>query len=216
MIKALMFDFDGVILDSSKIKTNAYKQLFDKQNIENHKAIMEYHIKNMGYSREKIIRYYFSDILDVPVSDERIKGMVETFKKSVLEKIFKAPYILGVPKFLELMKIKYPLFIITGTPQEEIHIIVEALGIKHYFQGIYGSPKEKETSINEICSSMRIETWETVYFGDAESDRVAAQNTGARFIGVRGSGSGVMGRTDHMIKDFTELHKIQQIILNED
>ena len=51
MIEAIIFDFDGVILESADIKTNAFRTLFEKESPELINKIISYHFKNMGISR---------------------------------------------------------------------------------------------------------------------------------------------------------------------
>ena len=50
MIKAIIFDFDGVLVESAEIKTKAFEMLFSDypDTIDD---IVQYHKKNMGISR---------------------------------------------------------------------------------------------------------------------------------------------------------------------
>ena len=74
MIKSIIFDFDGVILDSNKIKSNAFTKLFkDKnKNQENLDMIIRYHKDNMGISRNKKIKFYYENILKQKITNKEV------------------------------------------------------------------------------------------------------------------------------------------------
>ena len=51
--KVVILDFDGVILDSVNIKTEAFKEIFNRESKVIQNKIVNYHLKNGGISREK-------------------------------------------------------------------------------------------------------------------------------------------------------------------
>jgi beta-phosphoglucomutase-like phosphatase (HAD superfamily) len=60
----IIWDFDGVIIDSSKIRIRAFKealQNYPKQSVE---ELIKYHRKNDGLSRYVKIDHFFSNILE--------------------------------------------------------------------------------------------------------------------------------------------------------
>ena len=58
MIKAIIFDFDGVLVESNHIKTEAFKELF--QDYPQHlDEIVKYHVLNGGLSRYIKIQYIY-------------------------------------------------------------------------------------------------------------------------------------------------------------
>ena len=61
-IKGLIFDFDGVILDSVKIKEKAFKKIVNKYLTASEK-FMKYHNKNLGISRELKFEYFYKNII---------------------------------------------------------------------------------------------------------------------------------------------------------
>ena len=61
MIKAIIFDFDGVLVESAEIKTEAFRQLFSSFPDKVHE-IVEYHKRNMGISRYVKFRYFYENI----------------------------------------------------------------------------------------------------------------------------------------------------------
>ena len=63
MIKAIIFDFDGVIAESTNIKTDAFVSIYNEYSEEVQARVKDYHVKNSGISRYKKILYYQKEIL---------------------------------------------------------------------------------------------------------------------------------------------------------
>ena len=61
-MKAIIFDFDGVIAESVDVKTEAFKELF-KAYPDKVKAIADFHIDNGGMSRFDKFRHIYKNIL---------------------------------------------------------------------------------------------------------------------------------------------------------
>jgi len=181
MIKAVIFDFDGVILESADIKTEAFRELFSAYPDKTQKGI-EYHLTNAGISRYVKFRYFYENILKIHLSKEEELELGEKFSKIVLKKVLEAPFVAGALEFLSGPNCLYHFFIASGTPEEELHGILRARNIDKYFKEAHGSPKEKPDIINDILKRHRLKPKEAVYIGDAESDRRAAKETDVFFI----------------------------------
>ena len=59
MIKNIIFDFDGVVLDSVPVKTEAFIKLFQSYEKQHVDKLIEYHLKNGGKSRYLKIKYFY-------------------------------------------------------------------------------------------------------------------------------------------------------------
>ena len=64
MIKSIIFDFDGVILDSVDVKGDSFFELFANKGKKIQKISKEYHYKNLGISRKVKIDYILKNILN--------------------------------------------------------------------------------------------------------------------------------------------------------
>ena len=60
--KQVIFDCDGVILDSNDIKSNAFARSLVDEDKELVKQFITYHKKNGGVSRFKKFEYFFKNI----------------------------------------------------------------------------------------------------------------------------------------------------------
>ncbi len=70
MIKAIVFDFDGVILESAQIKTETFADVVKDYPKEQADAFVAYHITHMGISRHVKFQYFIEEILKQPYSAE--------------------------------------------------------------------------------------------------------------------------------------------------
>jgi HAD superfamily hydrolase (TIGR01549 family) len=181
MIKAIILDFDGVILESMDIKTNAFKELF-KDYPEHLDAIVDYHIKNGGVSRYKKFSYIYSNILKLPLDENKLKELGKEFSHLVLQEMLRCPFVHGVHDFLDDNSKKVGIFIASGTPQEELHLIVNERGLSDYFKGVYGTPALKTEIIGRILDEEAIRKEEAIFVGDALSDYEDAKKVGIPFV----------------------------------
>ena len=70
MIKAVIFDFDGVLAESLEIKTVAFGKLFEDKGEAVRDKVIKYHLDNSGVSRFEKIRYIYREILKEPLDKE--------------------------------------------------------------------------------------------------------------------------------------------------
>ena len=57
-----IFDCDGVILDSNKLKTEAFREILIDERYEDIELFIEYHQLNQGINRYEKLKYFFEQI----------------------------------------------------------------------------------------------------------------------------------------------------------
>lgn len=209
MIKAIFFDFDGVVVESTGIKTNAFARLFAPEGEEAAKKAVAYHLLNAGVSRYEKFRYIYKEILRRPLSEEQFRLLCDTFAGFVKDEVIRAPQVKGALEFIEANASRYKFFIISATPQEEMEEIAEKRGIRRFFGAICGAPKSKHDAVREILSKEGITAQSAVYVGDALSDLSAAKDNGVTFIARIHDNKDIFADIDCVkIRDLTELGNI--------
>ncbi len=193
MIKAVIFDFDGVLVESVDIKTKAFAKLFESEGNDIVEKVVVYHVKNAGISRFEKFKYIYKEIINRPLTEERFDDLCQRFSHLVVDEVVSAPYVKGAKEFLDGYANKYMCFVASATPQDEMEEIIKRRHMQGYFKGVYGSPKKKGDIVREILAAYTLEHNEMpfnsalspqsfVYVGDAISDYQAAKDNSIRFI----------------------------------
>lgn len=204
--KAFFFDFDGVIVDSIHIKTEAFGELFRRYGNKIKRKVMDYHCNNGGVSRYEKFRYYYKHLLKKPINEGMLRQLDREYSGLVFSKVIGAAYIKGVEKFIKELNRRGKLcFVISATPQKEIRRIVKTRNLKYFFKDTVGSPKDKTSNLKWLLRKYRIDPADAVYFGDAKSDYEAARSEGVDFVGVVNSKSRELKdrHLDYIIQSFS-------------
>lgn len=199
MIKAIIFDFDGVILESADMKTEAFRKLFcDYPDYLD--EIIGHHLKHQGISRYVKFRHIYKEILKKDLTRDAEEDLGKRFSDIALQEVMRAPFVTGAKEFLEEHDKRYHFFIASGTPEGELLGIISARGLEKHFKDIHGSPKTKADIIRSIKGKYAFSEKEMVYIGDADTDRVAAEEAGIAFIERDAAAPPIMGlRYGHLV-----------------
>lgn len=183
MIKAIIFDFDGVILESAVIKTEAFADVVSDYTKEQAEAFVNYHMSHMGISRHVKFRYFIEEILHEDYSEEKEQLLANRFEQIVYDRVMSCDYVPGAREFLERNFDKYDMYIASGTPYEEMHRIVQGRDLEDFFNGVYGTPMKKKEIIEKVLSDNGYARAEAIFVGDASTDMNAAESTRLLFVG---------------------------------
>lgn len=179
--KAVVFDFDGVILESADIKTGAFLDLFADYP-EHREAILRYHLDNLGISRYRKFEWIYSELLDKPLDEDERRHLGETFSNIVMQEVLQCAFVPGAVKCLESLLSKSMLFVASGTPQAELETIIERRGLTQFFTEVWGTPLGKTEIIRSILIRFDLRPAEALFIGDGVSDYRAAEETGVSFL----------------------------------
>lgn len=185
MRKALFFDFDGVILDSVNIKTEAFYEMFLPYGKEIAEKVVTHHLAHGGISRFEKFAFYYSEYLGIKINQDKINELSGEFSNIVFQKVLSAEFISGVLEFLEYYHKKYECYIVSGTPESELKNIVFERNMAHFFKGIYGSPDTKIKILEKLFYKQEIDISNSYFIGDASTDLEAAQHFNLKFILVK-------------------------------
>ncbi len=204
--KAIIFDFDGVISDSLNVKTEAFAEMYRPYGKDVENKVVRHHESNGGISRYEKFRIYQKEYLGEKADEQKIADLAEQFSEMVLEKVVGSAYIKGVDQFIKSYHQDYDLFISTGTPTEEIDIILERKGLTPFFKEVHGSPEKKTNHVKGILERYGYAASEVVFIGDAPTDIEAARTNGITFIG-RYTTSDAIKQEKNQIEDFKSFNE---------
>jgi len=206
-IKAIIFDFDGVIAESVNVKTEAFAEMYKMYGESVVRKVVEHHEANGGISRFEKFRIYHKDFLGQEIDEKEVQMLARQFSGIVLQKIIKVPYVKRAYEFLSSNYYHYDFFISTGTPTDEIKTILEGRGLNGFFKDVYGSPEKKDAHVRKIMEKYNYTKDEVIFVGDALTDREAAKVNGIKFIG-RYTTDAEIKSEKFLINDFDDLNRL--------
>ncbi len=135
-VDAVIFDFDGVLVESVEIKTRAFARLFESYGPEVVERVVAHHRRHGGVSRFEKFRHYYNEFLSQPLSDDDMGVLACRFADLVVEEVTCAPLVPGAERFLIECSSKVPCFVVSGTPQDELREIVRRRRMTDYFRDV--------------------------------------------------------------------------------
>ena len=178
----IIFDFDGVILDSNNLKTNAFKKISKRFGESESFALVKYHIKNGGVSRFLKIKWFVENILKTK-NEDLIRNLVEEYGNEVSKSFESCSF------RTDLFQLKKKLSgtkwsIASGGKQDEIVNLLEKKSLLEIFDnGIYGSPTPKMEIVKKtVLKKESNEKNKFVLIGDSFYDYECAKENGIKFI----------------------------------
>lgn len=182
--KNIIFDFDGVILDSISIRTDAFAYTLRGYPSDLVNKLIEYHLYHGGLSRFHKFQYFFDNLLHQELSEEKMQMLLADFSSFVKNKLTdKSLLIKDTIDYIINNHKKQQFFIASGSEQEELRYICYSLDIDHFFVGIFGSPTHKTTIVANIIQNYSLSHKETVMIGDSINDLEAAKSNHIGFFG---------------------------------
>ncbi|MBI2053174.1 MAG: HAD family hydrolase, partial [Candidatus Sungbacteria bacterium] len=184
MLKVVVFDFDGVIVDSNRIKEDAFYRLFEGHPHISRELVADVLMRNVG-TRFDILRDIF--VRSGAQPDEITRLVDESaarFDAMVQERIATRGLAPGARETLEDLSKNICLYINSATPETALKATVEHLGIQGHFRAVHGAPPTKEENLRAIMAREGVEAGEVVVVGDGEGDMLSATACGTHFIAI--------------------------------
>jgi len=187
-VACVVFDFDGVLVQSNAIKRAAY----------------DYALRALPVSSATIDRCLAggpgdrADIIDAIVRTLKLPGAEHAtiVARSVQAYIERCDALLPqcaetdhASETLAQLAARYPLYVNSATPEETLRSYVDHRGWTALFRGVYGRPRTKVEILARIASAERIDPGRILFVGDRLSDRDAARAAGCHFVGVQSAGA---------------------------
>ena len=200
--RALVFDFDGTLVDSNPIKGRAFEICF-AEFPDSRSEILAYCRGHNHLTRGEKFQYVYEQILGLPYTEEIAVELHRRFAVLTTDEIIAAPEIPGATRFLGLTAGSHRKALLSNTPHPILADIVLHRGWWDHFTAVQGAPVVKGEWLHDYRRHSGFDEHEIVFFGDTVEDARAAGKAGCTFIAVGNSDLGTA--CGHHIRDFTEL-----------
>jgi len=147
MLKAVVFDFDGVITDSEILHLRAFNQVLAQYNVVI--STKDYYTEYLGYTDVDCFRQLIQKGL-LKTDKQGIEELVKQ-KNEVFEELAKTEgqIIEGVRDFLQMVKDNnIPMAICSGALLAEIELILEQAKLRDFFEVIVSAEQVKKGKPN--------------------------------------------------------------------
>lgn len=181
---SIIFDCDGVILDSNKIKTNAFYDVAKNYDKEAAIKLVEFHRENGGISRYEKFNLFINELLPNKKEinkETMLTKLLNEYKQAVKNGLLNC----NICSDLNLLKNftkKISWSVVSGGDQKEIKFIFKKRNIDFYFEGgIYGSPSTKENIFKKGLEERTFKN-PALYIGDSKYDYLSASKYNIDFV----------------------------------
>ncbi len=179
----IIFDCDGVLLESVDAKTRAFARIGAAFGPEAERRLVRYHEQHGGVSRYKKFEWLYTEVLGREISPEESARLGALFEEYSLDEVNRCPLVPGVQEVLDAWSGRVPLYVASGAPHEELVRVLESRGLAGRFAGIYGSPPGKAELLRNILRESGVHPADAVMIGDSSTDQYAAEAVLTRFYG---------------------------------
>jgi len=179
-IKVVVFDFDGVLVDSEDLKRQTLKENFLEFGEEFAQEIFDHQRETGGN------RYDVSDYAAFKLGKDKAwaDSYADKYSDTVREKIVKMPCMNTCESMLLKLVKRYPLYVSSATPEEELKKILVRKTMRHMFKDVFGGPHPKIDHFSEIIAKENVKPEEILFVGDTESDARVADIFGLEFLAI--------------------------------
>ena len=182
--KCIFFDFDGVIADSVDAKITAFGALYDEFGPEVRQAVEDYQRAVPGETRYDKIPRFHRDLLGVELSEKEVLQWCDKLSSIVLDEVVESALLPDVAEILAtLVRRNIQAHSVSGTPHDELQIIVERKGLGPFFRTARGAPEKKEAIVRDIMNTEGLISDQCLFVGDAMTDYNCAAAGDMDFLG---------------------------------
>ncbi len=187
--KCIVFDCDGVVLDSNIVKTEAYFRTAKNLGASDADAqdLVDYHVRLGGISRYHKFDYYLREILKEPVTERAIQALLDEFGRELEVGLMECEIAAGLKELREMTP-DINWLILSGGDQDELRTLFanrtlsNGVNLDQLFDGgIFGSPDNKDEVLAREKANGNVKL-PGLFIGDSKYDYEAADRAGLDFV----------------------------------
>lgn len=208
MLKAIIFDMDGVIIDSEEQHNRAAQRVFQSHGIT---VDADYHAKFVGTSTRNLVQTSIRE-LGLDIAEDTLYEEMNLEKKKVLAEEGYVPLPGVVDLIRQLAQEGFKLAIASSSIPNDIKEVVKALKIRKYFHQLVSStqvthPKPAPDIFAQALKELGVNASEAIVIEDSEHGVQAAKAAGITCVGYLNPNSGKqdLGCADVLLESFEGL-----------
>jgi beta-phosphoglucomutase len=134
MLKAILFDFDGVLVDTEPLHFEAFQKVLTEEGVS--LSEQDYYAKYVGLDDKGCFEAVFSED-DPPLPPEKLEHLAQRKAELLLPQL-KTNLVVypGIAELVTLAAQQYRLAVVSGALRHEIEYSLEAAGIRKQFEQI--------------------------------------------------------------------------------
>ncbi|NUB28570.1 HAD family hydrolase [Azospirillum brasilense] len=185
--EVVIFDFDGVIIDSVPTKNGGFAILYGIDDAETEERMRQTIWRNGGLSRFKMLAILEREMFGRNPGPAEIDDLARRYAEIVDPRVPDCALIAGAETVLDRLD-GTPCHLVSGTPHEVLMGTVRAKGLERHFRSITGSPNVKAEVFARIVAAGGHDPARSLAIGDSLTELEAARKAGMAFVGVVSEG----------------------------
>lgn len=128
--KVIIWDFDGVIMDSMPIRGLGFEKVLASYPREQVEELLAFHEENGGLSRYVKFRYFFEQIRKQEISEDEVIELAKSFNRIMLSLLIDEKLLINDSvEFIRKNADKYEMHIASGSDGVELNEICKGLNL---------------------------------------------------------------------------------------
>ena len=207
MAKAVIFDMDGLMVESEMLHYQAYKEVLAQLGIE--LALQDY-FAVWGSDKDMCLR--FVEKFRIPISQmELLEQKNKLFKEMYIYKVTPQEGLLDLLRTLR--ENHYLLAVCSNSQMHEIKIVLKTIGVEHFFDQIISAESVKNGKPAPDCyllaaQKLNVQPADCLVLEDAPKGVTAAKAAGMQCFAIPSTGLEAVdfSNTDKVLKNLKEVY----------
>jgi beta-phosphoglucomutase len=181
---ALIFDMDGVIIDSNPLHRQAWAAFNRRYGLETTEAMQR---RMYGKRNDQIVRDYFGEGISPEEVEARGRAKERLYREMLTGRT-EEMLVPGLREFLERYR-DLPMGVGSNAEPENIALVLDETGLRRYFRAVVDGhqvrhPKPDPEVYLRVAELLETDPAECIVFEDSHSGAAAAVAAGMRVIGI--------------------------------
>jgi HAD superfamily hydrolase (TIGR01509 family) len=182
MNRAVLFDFDGVLIDSEGLQYKSYLEVLQRYGVWVSRAEYEEYWIALGCGPEHAVSTY-----NLPLTPDRLRDLKNPVYHAILQR--EVTLLPGVREALAHLGRSFPLALATNSNRLDVSYVLERFDLGRCFAAIvtrddYALPKPAPDAFLAAAAGVGAEPRHCLVVEDAYKGIVAAKRAGARVVAV--------------------------------